>query len=335
MTRVALIGSDEPLALESFYRSELEQQGHEVKVFNPERSVPRAFQGRVAGRLTWSLWPRLSGRALVRFFTRDPRWDAVVVFKGLFLPARALARCRALTSGARWGNLNPDNPFDLGRVTSSRHVREAIPLFDHYFIWSRDLLSPLRAAGARAVSYLPFGYARGYHHPSAQPDPELSRCVSFVGTFDPARARALEALADLPLRIYGGHWQRLPRSSKLQRCVAGDVAQGELLRRIVSSSLASINVMRAQNYGAHNMRTFEVPAMRGLLLTTRSIEQHTFLPEGNASLMFDSPAELRARVQELLHGKHDVEAMRARGFALVQSHSYAERARQLIGSLIG
>jgi|TARA_B110000483_G_C18016710_1_gene473337 spore maturation protein CgeB len=34
------------------------------------------------------------------------------------------------------------------------------------------------------------------------------------------------------------------------------------------------------------MRTFEIPSMGGLMLTTRSNEQDKFFPENKASLMF-------------------------------------------------
>mgnify|MGYP006107481757 CR=1 FL=1 len=34
------------------------------------------------------------------------------------------------------------------------------------------------------------------------------------------------------------------------------------------------------------MRTFEIPSMGGLMLTTRSNEQNKFFPENKASLMF-------------------------------------------------
>jgi hypothetical protein len=334
MTRIALVGSQDEFSLERFYQHALTQQGHQVVLFEPDASFPKALAGRVRTRLTWSLRPYFSGRALLDFFQRDPSWDAVIVFKGLFLPARVIEQCMRLTGRARWGNINPDSPFAGLRVTTNRHVSSAIPLYDHYFIWSRNLLAPLRAAGARAVSYLPFGYAEQYHRPAVALDPALSGVISFVGTYDKTRARVLEPLADLPLQVFGNGWERLPLWSKLRRCVQPGALHGEPLRRVVSSSLANINNMRAQNVGAHNMRTFEVPAMRGLLLTTRSPEQHGFFPEGKASLMYEGPRELRTRLEELLRGKHDVATIRARAYELAQAHSYGHRARELMAKLL-
>jgi spore maturation protein CgeB len=335
MTRVLLVGSTADWAIETFYRNALERLGHDALVFDPDSGIPRALEGRVLGRLTWSMRYLFTGRALVELFERDPRWDAVIVFKGLSLSPQALARCRALTPKARWANFNPDNPFVSDRASSSRHVRAAISLYDHYFIWSRALLQPLRAAGARAASYLPFAFAEEHHFPAPVLDPQLSGAINLVGSFDSTRTRMLEPLADLPLRLYGGHWERLPRSSRLRRCVAGGVVFGAELRRVISSSLASINLMRAQNRGAHNMRTFEVPAMGGLLLTTRSAEQQAVFPEGEASLMFDSQRELRAQIEALLAGRVDAQALRARALTLSRGHSYTDRARELLATLLG
>jgi hypothetical protein len=332
--RIALIGSCSDYGLERFYRDGLQQLGHEVVVFDPEASIPALLNKRVVARLTWRLRPRIVGRALLELFQRDARWDAVVVMKGLMLPAATIARCRQLTPRTVWANINPDNPWSANLAASSPHVRAAIPHYDRYFIWSEALAHPLRAAGARAVSYLPFGFAADRHHPAEELELGLARVVTFVGTYDRERAAVLEGLADLPLRIYGGHWDRLPPWSRLRRCIAGGLVLDEALRRVTSSSLACINLMRTQNAGAHNMRTFEVPAMRGLLLTTRSAEQQRFFPDGSASLMFSTPHELRAQIEGLRAGRYDVERMRERALALSRGHSYAERARMLADQLL-
>jgi len=332
--RIALIGSTADTAIEMFYRSAFQRLGHDVSVFDPESGVPRVLNERVMVRLTFSQRYLFADRALLQFFQRDPRWDAVIVFKGLALSPRAIARCRALTAPARWANLNPDNPFDAGRATSSRFVLSAIGLYDHYFIWSRQLVQPLMAAGARAASYLPFGYAEEHHFPATERDPQLASAITFVGSYDATRTRMLEPFAGLPLRIYGSSWERLPRSSPLRRCVAGGIVFGAELRRVISSSLASINLLREQNAGAHNMRTYEVPAMRGLLLTRRSAEQQAVFPEGEASLMFDTQAELGARIEALLSGHVAADALRERALALSRGHSYTDRARELLATLL-
>ena len=43
----------------------------------------------------------------------------------------------------------------------------------------------------------------------------------------------------------------------------------------------ALNILRDQNLSSHNMKTFEIPAFNGLMLTTRSKEQNFFLKKIN------------------------------------------------------
>lgn len=78
------------------------------------------------------------------------------------------------------------------------------------------------------------------------------------------------------------------------------------------------------------MRTFEVPAMGGLMITTRSAEQNVFFPEGEGCLMYADRDELRATVQSLLDATTDAPGIKRRGLELARSHSYLARAEQLL-----
>src|SRR5207247_9449887 len=52
---------------------------------------------------------------------------------------------------------------------------------------------------------------------------------------------------------------------------------GNELSNVTFSSTVCLNLLRSQNAGAHNMRTFEIPSMGGLMLTTRSDRKSTRL----------------------------------------------------------
>lgn len=332
MTSALVIGSSASYSLEQTYARALRHLGIAVTLFDPEVSVRRFRSVRLLNRLSWPFQREFIGRSLSRFFDQPPVYDLVIVFKGMFLQPEVLASCKRLTRGAQWININPDNPFDLGRSTSSAAVRMSIPLFDHYFIWSRALIPSIVQAGGRRVHYLAFGHD-SVHFPTVQLDSSLAGTITFVGSYDPRRARTLEALHGYDLRIYGTAWGRLPRSSSLRRKVVSDAIFGADLRRVITSSLASINILRPQNAGSHNMRTFEVPAMGGVMLTSRSEEQQQFFPDGHASLMYSSPTELRAKVERLVSGEVDVQAIRQQALARSVGHSYTDRAREVLAAI--
>jgi spore maturation protein CgeB len=78
------------------------------------------------------------------------------------------------------------------------------------------------------------------------------------------------------------------------------------------------------------MKTFEIPAMGGLLVTTRSKEQNFFFPENKACIMFNNVAELEKKILFLRKNKKIAEQIRQKGFELSQNHSYNERAKYLL-----
>ena len=88
--------------------------------------------------------------------------------------------------------------------------------------------------------------------------------------------------------------------------------------------------MRNQNGDAHNMRTFEVPACRGFLLTTRTKEQHEFFPEEDGCLMFSDVKELCNQLNRATSDEALVQRIRGRSFELTKNQNYEERAKYLL-----
>lgn len=331
MRRLLIIGASAPNALETFYAKAFRSLGVDVTQLNPELALEKHVRrSRVLNRLSWNLQHHVVSRSIERFFEKDARWDAVFVVKGLFLSVRAVRFARSRTPGALWLCFDPDSPFDSGRAASSRHIRATIPLYDLYLIWSKSLLAPLTRAGAQRVQYLPFGHDPEEHFPSPTLDPSLANVVTFVGTYDKQRAQVLTSLADLPIRVYGGGWEKLGPFSALRRAVVPGSLFGPPLRTVISSSLASINILRPQNEGSHNMRTFEVPAMAGLMLTNRTAEQNDLFPEHHASLMYDTLDELRGCIEALTQRRIAAEPIKQRALEISRQHTYARRAQQII-----
>jgi spore maturation protein CgeB len=78
------------------------------------------------------------------------------------------------------------------------------------------------------------------------------------------------------------------------------------------------------------MRTFEIPSMGGLMLTTRSNEQNKFFPENKASLMFKDIQELNKKIKYILNNKNISKKIRQKSYLLSKKHSYEQRIKSLI-----
>jgi spore maturation protein CgeB len=108
---------------------------------------------------------------------------------------------------------------------------------------------------------------------------------------------------------------------------------GVALAEEVFAAAASLNIMRSQNIGAHNMRTFEIPAMGGLLLTTRSEEQEEYFPEGRACLMFEGNEELKERIEWIISNPEHAMKIRKNGRENVVHHTYQARALTVLNEI--
>ncbi len=339
--KILLIGSGAYSSLEKTYHRAMLSLGENVNFFDldPHMEISGYLRhvGRLANnRFSYKLRAAQAGRALISHLSNaEHKYDVICVFKGMQLAETVLQEGRQLQKSAMWVNINPDDPFNLDSVSSTNSdVLRAIPFFDLYCIWSRRLLEPIRKAGCKEVIYLPFAYDPSLHSAPMPTAPHMYKSVSFVGSWDKEREATLVGLAHFELRVCGVGWDRVSGKSRLARRIVGrrGIFREELAREVCFAAV-SLNMLRAQNAGAHNMRTFEVPAMGGLLLTTRSEEQEEYFPEDNACLMFSGQEELREKVEWVLSNPDQAAKIRNHGRAKAVHHTYQTRALAVVNEI--
>jgi len=332
--RTLIVGSSHDGALERSYQSALASLGLAVvEIFDPtlcrpRRPFVRPFSRAVA-RLASPLLNRWAGVSLLSILQRKS-YDLVIVFKGMELAPSLIRRARSATRGALWININPDDPLNVeSRGSTNSNVVRSIGLYDGYFTWSHRIIRTLRERGYTHAHYLAFAYNPDYHAPPSVCNIE-PESVSFIGTWDRQRERTLTRLVDVKMRIYGSSWHRVTRRSPLSTKVTHRNLHGKELCTAIYSSTVSLNLLRPQNYGAHNMRTFEIPAAGGLMLTTRSEDQNTFFPEGEASLMYGGEEEMEDQLARAFRDGFLCKRLRRNAKAISLDQTYNVRAEQLL-----
>jgi spore maturation protein CgeB len=335
--RILVVGSGFVGSLEQIYvRAFRSLPDVAVSVFDLDahriRSRRLLLNRVINNRVTFPLHGLRQEAALVRHLvTCRGAYDLIVLFKGMEFRAKTLHRLRGTQPGAVWVNINPDDPFNDSSVASTNaNVVASAPFFDAYFIWSHRVAERLRVAGCGNVHYLPFGYDPLLHSPALFSTPPLQDLVTFVGAWDPEREAILNNLGGINLKVYGTGWTRVSARSHLRDKITPVAVFGEELARIVARSSISLNLLRTQNAGSHNMRTFEIPAMGGLMLTTRSREQHDFFPEGEGCFMFGTPADLGASIRHILERPEAAARVRLAGSRMALQHSYSSRAAAVL-----
>jgi glycosyltransferase involved in cell wall biosynthesis len=253
--------------------------------------------------------------------------DVLLVVKGSNLSANTLRTIKHET-GAVTINYATDDPFNP--TNSSGDLVASISEYDIWACTKRAVIHDLNRAGARAVSYIPFGYKPLVHYPerpSYRESAKFQADVIFLGGCDSDRAPVIEYLVktipQLQLHLYGGYWAR---TRSLRRYSKG-VAYGRDFRLAVSSAKIVLNLVRRANRDDHVMRTFELPACRAFTLAERTNEQMEFFREGKEAAYFGSPEEMVDKVRYYLEHESDRERIAEAGYRRVTSekHTYKDR----------
>ncbi|NOT08814.1 MAG: glycosyltransferase [Gemmatimonadales bacterium] len=248
---------------------------------------------------------------------RRHRPDLVLVFKGGSLEPEAIDALRPL-SPARWINWFPDSPHLL---ELSLRIGRA---YDRCFIFDTSMVARHRELG-RQAEYLAEGCEPAYHRPL--PDPAWPRSrVAFVGSNEPNRAAALDALAGLGLTIRGPGWP-------------GGPVYGDDFIRAFSNADMALNIHQyfgdppeLGRYGTGaNRRVFEIAAIGTAELCDAKADVVRHFVEDREIVLFRNAGELRAKAEWLLGDTRVREeiAGRARARAL-KEHTWEHRLSELL-----
>ena len=138
----------------------------------------------------------------------------------------------------------------------------------------------------------------------------------------------MDRLPDVRLALWGGFWRRHRRLGRYCR----GIARGREYRLAISGAAVVVNLVRRANRDGHVMRTFEVPACGGCVLTERTAEHEDLFTQDVETRFFGTPEELVRQVDRLLPCASSRRrlAERARDWAVSGRHTYADRLSDLV-----
>ncbi len=317
-------------SLEESYARAFEEIGWKVARFDWERHQrehPLAFTAMTNKVLRFRIADRVG-----KWFNaaiQDSKPDLVLVIKGRMISPDTLIDAKRSLSDRPLVNFNPDSPWDTANRSS--RLLQAIPLYDTHFTWNKHLIPKFQGDGGKSVFYLPFGYDPVLHHPLEEEASGFQCDAVFVGTCTPSRDELLGSLGSTNIKVVGNGWGKAKWIAKDR--IISQALYGEDAVRVLSLGACSINILREQNIGSHNMRTFEIPASRTAMLTTRSEEQCFFFAEGSEMECFDSPEELLEKVRMFSADPAHARTIARNGYERVREETYTKRARTMLACL--
>ncbi|MGH7924204.1 MAG: CgeB family protein [Candidatus Binatus sp.] len=302
----------------------------EAAFIKGSRSMAERIADRVAGR-PLSGYQEMNRALVERADAFSP--DIILIGKGRWFTPAALEAARKV-SGAVLVNWATDDPFN--RADSSRELIKSIPLYDLYVCTKKDIMDDVKRAGCANVAYVRFGYKPEVHFPEAPAtDEECARftCdVMFAGGCDAHRTAYFEALTrampGVKLRLYGMYWERV----RALRQYARGFAVAREYRLAVGGAKIAVNLVRRANRDDHVMRTFEIPACGGFMLTERSGTHDELFSEDDEAAFFGTPVEFVAKVRSYLERDEARARIAAAGNRKIAHgrNTYADRLLEII-----
>ena len=323
--RILIIGSKEKFSLENMYVRALRSKGNKVVSYHTYDIRKNIFF-----RFLWKYFKSLIFiyiRIILLIFLKSKKhkFDLIIIFKGLFLNKNIFLKMKKIHKKAKWINIFPDDPFDTNEFKdiSNKNVLKTINFYDIFFIYSHKILKKLKKKyPSKIFFYLPFGFD-SFHHKNRNIFKKKTYDLSFIGTADQKRYDYLKKLNEFKIVLAGDGWKNFNLNKNIEYLGNADVKK---FSEMINSSEISLNILRKQNEHSHNMKTFEIPAMGGVLLTKRSYEQNQFFPENKASLMYNNIGELKQKIYFAKKNPKKISKIKENIKNFINKHSYHERS---------
>lgn len=328
-------------SLGASYHRALASFGLRVEIFDLEAQRRAELPGLLAlAPVASRLMPRVelpivdqkADRALFRVAKRlEPA--VVMVYCNEPVRPATLLQLKIALPGVKLVNIYPDMLFNL-----RQNVIAALPLYDLFCTHTLAGVGPLGLLGCKNPFYLPLAADPELHHPVELTEAqarELACDVVYVGNWRPEREAFLARLEGLDLAIYGGREWGDAKGWVRSRWRGRMMSTGLEFSSAHAAAKVGLNPIDVLNYPGHNMRTFEIPACRAFGVVTRTPEIEDFFREGEESVCFATPDELRQKVEHYLARPDERRRIAEASYQRVVhgGHTYRDRVRTLFGAL--
>jgi spore maturation protein CgeB len=307
LNKILIIGSTHEAALEHIYAKHLSAFGNEVEIF-PIQDLFLSYYtssllNKIIFRLGWSsIYAQLQKTVLSFAAEFDP--SHIIVFKGMELLPATLHVWKS--KGIKLINYNPDNPFLFsGRGSGNENVSNSIYLYDLYCSYDNTIVKLLKDKGVKSA-LIPFGFELDeLEFQKIENTLEINR-VCFLGNPDKERAQFINGLLNqhIDIDLYGSNWSRyIPSNSNLVTIYPP--VYGLDFWKTLRRYTVQLNLMRIHNLDSHNMRSFDIPGVGGIMLAPRTADHQLYFEEGKEVFLFKDIQECVKSIHQLLSMQKD------------------------------
>jgi spore maturation protein CgeB len=335
--KVLIIGSDKIYAIENHYLRHLQASGTEVFRFSAQGMFYDYYDGGLINKVLFklgisSIYRKINKEVKRRINSEAP--TVVWVFKGQEIFPSTLRWIRQ--KKIKLVNYNPDNPFIFsGSGSGNRNITESIVLYDLHFTYSHSIRKRLEETYRATTAILPFGFEvdEALYESCIQEGEIIKTC--FLGNPDTERALFIKSLADqgIVISVYGHDWRNFLNHPNIE--INGPV-YGDEVWKILRKYRVQLNLMRVHNLDSHNMRTFEVPGIGGIMVAPDTPEHQSFFDAGKEAFFYkdiDDCARIIRHLTEISYEQALHIRRAARERSVFSGYSYQARAKYALETL--
>jgi spore maturation protein CgeB len=234
-----------------------------------------------------------------------------------------------------------DDPYGTRDGRSWATYLKSVPFYDLIVVVRRQNVMEAQSRGAKKVLRVFMAADEIAHAPRSVSDSDRavwSSDVVFVGTYFPERGPFMKELLDrgVPLKIYGGRWQRAPEWNTIKQAWKGpNLDNPEDYAKALQCSKICLGLLSKGNRDLHTTRSMEVPMLEALLCAERTTEHENLYRDGVEAVFWSDAAECAAKCHELLANPSLIESIRVLGKKRVMLNGWLNEpvARDILATL--
>lgn len=330
--KILILGSNESFSIEKMYQRAFKSTCSKVylyHVYNIRKNLISRFVWKF---LRFYIFKLIRQKILKYLKNKKKNYDLIVIFKGIYINPGFLKEIKLILPNTKVINIFTDDPLDINyfKDISNQNILSSIPYFDYLFVYSKKILRKLKKNYPYSnFQYLPFANDNKIHKKSDL-NTKKKFDLSFIGTADMERFNYINFLKEFKIILAGDGWEKFPLSKNVTYIKK---VYSKKFSETINKSLLSLNILRPQNRYSHNMKTFEIPAMGGLMLTQRNSEQQIFFPENKASLMYKNMDELKSKIMMVKKNPNKFNNIKKKGYYLSKNFTYLKRSKFILNTI--
>ena len=295
MRNIIIFGSSAKTSIEKKFFFEFKKINKLTKIYDTDFYFPKIFKLKFINN--FFVFPRiLFNSFLMLIICLNYKNSLIIVFKGQFFLA-FIIRYLKDRNNHYFINFNGDDPFNFSIIDiSTKSLIKSLKEYNLVLIWSKKILKKIKAKKiSNNIEYLPFGYDKMVKSFNSKKN---RKKVLFYGSWDKKREKFLNKIKLDNLFIFGAGWGHSSENFLHRKNVVSKEIDRDQIIREISKSYAIINIFREQNFGSHNMKTFEIPAYGGIQFSPYSKEVSSFFKNNKSIFFYKSSKDLLKKLKK-------------------------------------